>query len=142
MFPLRWLAVALTALVFLSAAPGRPVAPPDDKKGPPPKLPSEAEIMVVKLKHAEALVKVVTLQDYKQIEEHATALNRISRASEFLNARRTEEYQFQATVFQRAAARMAERARERNPDGVMLAYLDMTKTCLRCHQTFRGPKGD
>lgn len=130
---LRWLAIALTAVLTLGLAPGQDR--PKDKKDVPP----EAAIMAVKLKHAEALVKAVTLQEFKKIDEIATALHKISRAAEFLNAYRTEEYQFQAMVFQRAALTMAERARQKNSDGVMLAYLDLTKSCLKCHQTFRGP---
>ena len=141
MFAPRRLVLTLTALALATAAHAQP-KPGGDKKDPPPKLPTEQQIMAVKLKHSEALVRAVTLEDYKQIEAHATALERISRAAEFLNARRTEEYQFQAVVFQRAARTMAARAKERNSDGVMLAYLDLSKSCLMCHQTFRAPKGD
>ena len=47
----------------------------------------------------------MALADYKAVEGHATALRGISRADEFLNFRRDEEYQFQARVFQRSATR-------------------------------------
>jgi 3-deoxy-D-arabino-heptulosonate 7-phosphate (DAHP) synthase len=130
------LAIALLTLGFA------PVGPAAGQKDPPPRLPTEKEIMAAKLKHAEVLPRAVTLEDYKQIEQTATALEKISKAAEFLNAYRTEEYQFQAVVFQRAAARMAADARDKNSDGVMLAYLDLTKTCMACHQTFRTRKRD
>lgn len=137
----RPVALAVLALVTLGIAPAYPAAG-QKEKDPPPRLPTEKEIMAVKLKHAEVLVRAVTLEDYKQIEQTATALEKISRASEFLNAHRIEEYQFQAVVFQRAAARMAANAKDKNSDGVMLAYLDLSKTCMACHQTFRTRKRD
>ena len=40
-------------------------------------------------------------------------------------------------VFRRSAETMARRARERNLDGATLAYLDLTMTCVKCHQTTR-----
>jgi len=84
----------------------------------------------------------VALADYKAVEGHATALRGISRADEFLNFRRDEEYQFQARVFQRSATRRAEAARGKNADAVLLSYLDLSASCVRCHQTFRAGKID
>ena len=84
----------------------------------------------------------MALADYKAVEGHATALRGISRADEFLNFRRDEEYQFQARVFQRSATRRAEAARGRNADAVLLSYLDLSASCVRCHQTFRAGKID
>ena len=135
----RPIAVLVVALLTLGIAP---VTPSAGQKDPPPRLPTENEIMAAKLKHAEVLVRAVTLEDYKQIEQTATALEKISKAAEFLNAYRIEEYQFQAVVFQRAAARMTANAKDKNSDGVMLAYLDLNKTCMACHQTFRTRKRD
>jgi len=37
---------------------------------------------------------------------------------------------------------MAEKADEKNIDGVRLAYLDMSTRCLKCHQYTRTRKRD
>jgi hypothetical protein len=140
----RLFATAAVALVTLSAAPGRPDDPkqPGGQKEQPPKLPTAAEIMAAKLKHAQALIDALTREDFKQVEANAGALVRISDGAEFLNARKTEEYAVQARGFRETVSRMAAKARDRNIDGVMLAYLDMSTSCLRCHQYTRNRKKD
>jgi hypothetical protein len=140
----RLFATAAVALVALSAAPGRPGEPkqPGGQKDPPQKLPTASEIMLAKLKHAQTLIDALTREDFGQVEKNATALVRISDGAEFLNARRTEEYVVQARGFRETVSRMAVKARDRNIDGVMLAYLDMSTSCLKCHQYTRNRKKD
>ncbi len=109
---------------------------------PPPQLPNEAQVMQVKLKRAQALLQALAMEDFKTIQDNAESLVRISRATEFLRAYKTEEYEFQARVFQKAAETLAAKAREKNIDGATLAYLDMTVSCVACHNHFRGRKRD
>jgi hypothetical protein len=145
MCPTRILAVALVATMTLAATPGRP----DDKKPAPqkptptlPRLPTEAEVMAAKVKHAQALLDAIACEDFKRIQAEATALVRISDGAEFLNYHKTEEYMVQARMFRRAVATMADKAADRNIDGVMLAYQDMSLRCLQCHQYTRTRKRD
>jgi cytochrome c556 len=140
MLTLRSLSLACVAILSLLTNSGRSDEPkPQDQ---PAKLPTEAEIMAAKLKHAQFLLDAITHEDFKKVEENATALVRISNGAEFLNARRTEEYAFQSRSFRIAMTRMAEKARARNIDGVMLAYQEMSNNCLRCHQHTRDKKRD
>jgi hypothetical protein len=140
----RLLASAVVALVTLSAAPGRPEEPRPGggQKEQPPKLPTAAEIMAAKLKHAQALIDALTREDFKKIEENATALVRISNGAEFLTAHKTEDYLIQARVFRGAVSTMAAKAGDKNLDGAMLAYLDMSMSCVKCHQYTRLRKKD
>jgi uncharacterized secreted protein with C-terminal beta-propeller domain len=108
----------------------------------PPQLPNEAQVMRVKLLRAQALLQALTLEDFKSIQENAESLVRISKATEFLRAYKTEEYEFQARVFQKAAETLAAKAKEKNIDGATLAYVDMTVSCVACHNHFRGRKRD
>ena len=39
--------------------------------------------------------------------------------------------------FRRAAETIVQKAKDKNLDGVALAYLDMTMTCIRCHRYVR-----
>jgi hypothetical protein len=143
MRPVRPLAYALAAVLALAVAPDRPAASADDKKDPPPvKLPTEAEIMAAKLKHSQALIDALAREDFPKLEEHATALVRISNGAEFLNAHKTEEYALQARLFRRAAATLAERAHDRRLEGALLAYLEMSVSCVKCHQYTRTRKRD
>jgi hypothetical protein len=116
-----------------------PVASPR-ADGQPPQLPSEAQVMRVKLQRAQVLLQALTMEDFKTLQENAESLVRISRATEFLRAYKTEEYEFQARVFQKAAEALAAKAKEKNIDGATLAYMDMTISCVACHNHFRGRK--
>ena len=140
----RLLSLAAVAAIALISAPGRSDEPKrtGDKKDPPAKLPTEAEIMAAKLKHAQGLIDAITREDFKKVDEHATALVRISTGAEFLNARKTEEYEFQARMFRRTVSKMSDKAKDRNIEGVMLAYNEMSNSCLKCHQYTRDKKRD
>jgi len=96
--------------------------------------------MQVKLKRSQALLEALAREDFKQLEEAAVSLVRISKATEFLRAYKTEDYELQARVFQRSAETLAEKAKAKNLDGATLAYMDMTISCVACHSHFRGRK--
>ena len=66
----------------------------------------------------------------------------LSQAAEFLNAYKSREYEIQINIFRRAAETVSKKAKDKNLDGVTLAYVDMTMTCLKCHQHTRDPKAD
>jgi cytochrome c556 len=138
MFTLRTLAIALAGLLTLGAAHG----PAQKAKTDQPELPSEQQVMQVKLKRAHTLLESLVKEDFKGLEASATSLSQISKATAFLRAYKTEEYELQARVFQRAADTLAAKAREKNLDGATLAYLDMTVSCVDCHNHFRGRKRD
>ena len=140
MFTLRTLAIAVAGLLALGAAHG-PAQDKKDKQDPPP-LPSEQQVMQVKLKRAQALLEALVKEDFKAMEQNSTSLAEISRATAFLRAYKTEEYELQARVFQRAADTLSAKAKDKNLDGATLAYLDMTQCCVACHNHFRGKKRD
>jgi cytochrome c556 len=140
MSPFRPLLIAFVAVLAFTVNSGRTDEPKQDR--PPAKLPTEAEVMAAKLKHAQALIDAITHEDFKKVEASATALERISTGAEFFNARKTDEYVFQARAFRQSVARMAEKARDKNADGVLLAYQEMSANCVRCHQHTRAKKRD
>lgn len=143
MTPTRVTGLILVALLTVTAAPGRPDdKKPADPKPAQPRLPTEAEVMAAKVKHAQAVLEAIAREDFKRIEAEATALVRISDGAEFLNYHKTEEYMVQARMFRRTLATMADKARQKNIDGVMLAYQDMSVRCLQCHQYTRNRKRD
>lgn len=113
----RLLSLTAVAAIALISAPGRSdePKPTGDKKNSAAKLPTEAEIMAAKLKHAQGLIDAITREDFKKVDEHATALVRISTGAEFLNARKTEEYEFQARMFRRGCNRVSGVGQALNP---------------------------
>jgi hypothetical protein len=135
----RLLGLSFAGLLALTVTHGFGQPPKKDAVDTPP-LPSEAQVMQAKLRHAQALMAALALEDYAKLEEHATALVRITRATEFLRAYKTEEYEFQTRAFQKSAEAIAEKARAKNLDGATLAYIDMNISCVGCHNHFRKHK--
>ncbi len=129
-----------------SDVPGKPadVPPAGDKKDkqPTPRLPAGHALMRAKLKHSQAVLEGLALGDYKAIARSADELVQISRAAEFLTAYKSREYAVQVNIFRRAAETVSKKAKDKNLDGVTLAYMDMTMTCLKCHQYTRDNKTD
>jgi hypothetical protein len=137
----RVAALIVAGLIALVATPGLGQPPkPKDVVDTPPQLPSEGQVMQAKLRHAQALMAALAIEDYKKLEEHADALVGITKATEFLRAYKTEEYEFQTRAFQRSVETLREKARNKNLDGATLAFLDMNISCVGCHNHFRGKK--
>lgn len=136
----RLFALIVAGLLALNTAHGfgQPPRPKDVVDTPP--LPSEGQVMEAKLRHAQGLMAALAKEDYKKLEEHAAAIVSISKATEFLRAYKTEEYEFQTRAFQKSAETIVEKARNKNIDGATLAFLDMNVSCVGCHNHFRGKK--
>ena len=138
----RVFALLVAGLVALQTAHGLGQTPRQKDVVEVPPLPKEAQVMQAKLIHAQGLMAALVKEDYKMLEEHAASLVSIAKASEFLRAYKTEEYEFQTRAFQRSAQTIVEKAQAKNIDGATLAFLDMNISCVACHNHFRGKKSD
>ncbi len=94
-------------------------------------------LMVLKLKESQALLEGLALNDPAKVQASAEELLRISKAAQFRKALNTAKYEYYANTFQKAAETAIEKAKAKNIDGATLAYVDMTMTCVRCHQHTR-----
>ncbi|HVK13588.1 MAG TPA: hypothetical protein VM597_32880 [Gemmataceae bacterium] len=101
-----------------------------EKKEPDP-------LMVAKLKHAQDVLAGITLNDLEKAEKAAEELLRISKAAQMRRPKATMAYEHHANTFQKGAETLIEKAKARNIDGATLAYVDLTCTCVRCHQYTR-----
>jgi hypothetical protein len=113
-----------------------------ERKEPPQKFRfvTKQELMSAKLKSTQAVLEHVALNDFPKIVDTAEDLVQIAKTVAFLNAYKGKEYEFHITTFRRAAEMMATKAKDRNMDGVMVAFNDMTLTCLKCHEGIRDKK--
>lgn len=94
-------------------------------------------LMAAKLKEAQSVLEGLTLNDLAKVQKSAEELLRISKEAQFRKALNTPAYDLHANNFQRAAETVIAKAKEKNLDGATLAYVDMTITCVRCHQHTR-----
>jgi hypothetical protein len=105
------------------------------------------QLMINKLTNSQKLLEGIALAKYDKIEKHADELIRISKTAEWLAAYKSPRYLAFSNEFQQAAETIAKKAKEKNMDGVTLAYFDLTRSCVRCHQYVRevrdarGPGG-
>jgi hypothetical protein len=52
-------------------------------------------------------------------------------------AHKTREYEVHTNNFRRALEEIVKKGKEKNLEGATLGYVDMTLTCVRCHQHTR-----
>lgn len=123
-----------------AAVPPEPPQPKADAKILEPnrlKFPSRKEAMALKLKSSQGILEGIALNDFGKIENAANELIAVSNFTDFLHAFKGQEYQFHIQIFRRPAETIAKKAKDKNMDGVMVAFNDMTLSCLKCHQSMR-----
>lgn len=137
--------VIVVASGFLAGQAAPQIVPPGT---PPPAedpmmlrkplhFPGRKEAMAMKLKQSQVILEGIALNNFDKIKAATDDLVTVCDYNEFLNAYKGEEYRFQMKTFRRSVESMAQKAKDKNMDGVAIAYQDMTQSCLKCHQAMR-----
>jgi cytochrome c556 len=98
-----------------------------------------AELMQKKLKASQKVLEGVAKNDFDAIQANADALIDISNKTEF-NSIKSADYEMFSNQFRRTAEGLAKNAKDKNADGVALAYVDLTLVCVKCHKYVRERK--
>lgn len=93
-------------------------------------------LMAEKLEKAKTVLEGIAVADFKKIATSAEKLIQLSKTEEWF-AHKTARYELHTNEFRRAAENLADKAQNKNLDGVTLAYFDLTMSCVRCHQYVR-----
>lgn len=133
LLPVAALAVASAAGHAPSQEKKEVLPPPKAKDGPKS---AQAKLMAEKLKHAQTLLDGLATNDFRKITRSADELSAVSKAAEF-TAVKTREYEIHTNNFRWALGEITKKAKERTLDGATLGYVDMTLTCVGCHQHTR-----
>lgn len=102
----------------------------------PKKDEARQALMQRKLKESQKALEGLALNDFKKISASADELIEISKAAEW-KVLKDPQYELFSNEFRRRAEQMGKAAREKNLDGATLAYVEVTMTCVRCHQHVR-----
>jgi cytochrome c556 len=94
------------------------------------------QLMIDKLQTSQKLLEAIAKGDFKQIGQQADRLSEIANQAEWM-AYKTPKYEVHSNEFRRAAETISRKAKDKNLDGVTLAYFDLTMSCVRCHQYTR-----
>jgi len=99
--------------------------------------PSElSKLMHDKLDKSKTVLEGIALADFRKVNDSAERLIQLSKATEWF-VYKTPRFEMHTNEFRRAAETVVAKAKEKNLDGVTLAYFDLTMACVRCHQYVR-----
>ncbi len=100
-----------------------------------------AEMMQKKLKSAHLVLNGVALGNFKMMTDGGEELIRLAK-SETWQLIRSPYYERHSKDFIRSAENLVKKAKEKNADGAALAYVELTLSCVRCHQYVREGRRD
>jgi hypothetical protein len=122
---MKRLLLVVVAAVLLLARPGHG---DEDKK--------VQALMRRKLEQAQQVLAGIALADYPKIARHAEELIAISKEAEW-KVLKTPRYEVFSNDFRRHAETLIKKAKDRDLDEALSAYLDLTRTCVKCHKHVR-----
>ncbi len=99
--------------------------------------PATAKIMEQKLRLSQAILAGVVKEDYPAISTNADRLLELAKVQWIRNE--TPEYRVQLKDFWIVLEGVKSAAEDKSGDGVTLAYVQMTLTCVKCHKYLRSP---
>ena len=95
--------------------------------------------MHAKLVHSQKILEDLAMEDYTSMAKNAEQLRLISLDVNW-QVLQTEEYALHSRDFRRAAAGIIAASEHKNLDGAVLAYFQMTQTCVNCHKHVRDQR--
>ena len=123
---------ALAVLLLLAG-----VCAPAGRGGDDVDKPSKtAELMRKKLKHSQAVLEGIALNDFDKIADNADELISISQKAEWVVVK-SPTYELYSNQFRKSAESLVKNAKAKNLDGAALDYVDLTMTCVKCHKYVR-----
>ncbi len=99
----------------------------------------KANVMKRKLTSAQKILEGVAVHDFDLIATHAELLIQASQEAGW-KVLKTPRYEIYSQDFRRTAEQLIRHAKAKNVDGAALAYVDLTLTCVKCHQHVREEK--
>ena len=134
MSPVRRPVVYAFVMFAAVAGPGLAQDPPKPKAAPPQA--KGLTVMERKLKHAQGLLEGLALKDFVKIEKSADELMQcVKEATWRIND--TDKYLLYSNEFIREIEGLQKAAKKKNVDAATLAYMEMTMTCVKCHEHLR-----
>jgi hypothetical protein len=117
--------------------PKKPVVVADDLKIPKESVEQPMSFwMSKKLDYSKSMLEQLTKGDFEALERDAARLRALGKM-EGLVRRKNPDYVTQLQTFDTAMAELVRHARKNNPEGSVLAFNQMTSSCVACHVLIR-----
>lgn len=126
-----WIMVPAIALGLVLTGFGRA-----DDKPKPKEEPKKLTVMQRKLAHSQKALEGLATKDFKKLEAAADGLIECVNDLNW-KINETDKYLVYTNDFLRRAQGLKKAAKEKNIDAAALSYVDMTLTCVKCHQYLR-----
>ena len=99
----------------------------------------EKVFMRAKLVHSQQILEDLALEDFASMAKNAEQLRLLSLDANW-QVLQTEEYAMHSRDFRQAAAGLIAASEKKNLDGAVLAYFQMTQSCVNCHRHVRDQR--
>jgi hypothetical protein len=121
--------IAFVVFAFVVAVNGEQ----EEQKTQQPEKTTVELLMRDKLTHSQAILNGVVTEDYDKIAKYAEMMGLISRATSW-HVIDNDDYRSHSKRFQQISSRLLDSAKKKNRGEVTLQYLQLTISCIECHQ--------
>lgn len=132
-------AIAVLCAAGFSLAQERPRVVPKKSVDPQEKAkadPKKLTVMERKLLHAQKLLEGLAMKDFDKIDKSTEGLMEcLKEATWRIND--TDKYLLYSNEFLRNIEGMQKASKKKNIDAATLSYVEMTLTCVKCHEHLR-----
>jgi len=128
--------VAAIVLVAGAVAGSLLLVPPPAVSDEPAAPDRVAVFMRAKLAHSQNVLEGLSVGDYELIARGAHDLSLASQDSNW-QVLQTEDYVRQSAEFRRSCDTLRAAADAQNLDAALVAWMDVTMKCVRCHRSMR-----
>jgi hypothetical protein len=120
----------------LSVLADQPQAP---NRSATPIIAEPIVLMQAKLSSSKKVLEGLLRRDYDSIAKAAREMKRISKATEWPR-QRDQVYEHFSVEFQRQCNQLESQADALNHEGAKFTYLQLTSTCIQCHDYIRDSR--
>ncbi len=134
----------LFALLVLSFTPGVTAEEKPQVQEKAPVLTDERPMsfwMAQKIDHSKKILEALTKEDFAKAEAEANQLRTLGKIEGFVR-RKDPAYLRHQRTFDSSLVEIAAQANEQNVEGAVLAFNQLTTSCIACHKTLRAVSND
>lgn len=95
-----------------------------------------SDLMKKKLDYSQKVLEGIAINDFDKISRNAEELIAVAKLAEW-RVLKTPQYELHSNDFRRIAETIVKEGKAKNIDGAVLAYVDLTLTCVKCHKHVR-----
>lgn len=95
------------------------------------------DFMRAKLTHAQHVFEGLLLEDYDKLVDQSQRISLMSLDASW-QVLQTPTYAEQSAEFRRIVDRLTQAGKQKNIDGAVLVYVEMTLKCVNCHKYVRA----